>query len=74
MTIHEIKARTQTTSPHFFTSDTMKFFNQTLRQFTVKKQGDKYLISCPMRDHSGRLMGYTKRLFNPATNELERVN
>ena len=37
MTIHEIKERTKKTNPHFFSRDTMKFFNQTLKDFKVKK-------------------------------------
>jgi len=74
MTISEIKSRTLETSPYFFSSKTLKFFHQTMRSFKVKKQADgKYLISAPMRDNRGKLVGMTERLFNPATNELERI-
>lgn len=76
ITIYEIKARTAETSPYFFAPKTIKFFGQTIRSFSVKKQPDgRYLISAPMKDmtQGGRLMGYTQRLFNPETNELDRV-
>jgi len=74
MTIHEIKNRTLETSPYFFDRQTLKFFRQRMSMFSVKKQpSGKYLISCPMRDSSMRVVGYTQRLFNPLTNELERI-
>jgi hypothetical protein len=73
MTICEIKRRTAKTSPYFFSHDTMKFFRQTLRSFHVTKQGEKYLIQAPVKDFEGKFMGYTERLFNPKTNELEMV-
>jgi hypothetical protein len=73
MTIYEIKQRTQETAPHFFTHTTMEFFHQTLRDFSVTKEGGKYRISAPMRDNTGRIVGRTERLFNPQTNELETV-
>lgn len=73
MTIHEIKNRTQQTSPYFFSRESMKFFGQTLRDFKVRKQSDgKYLITAPSY-WDGKLMGITKRLFNPETNKLEFV-
>lgn len=73
MTISEIKSRTQSTSPYYFTSKTMKFFGQTMRSFSVKKQADgRYLISAPMTDRfTGRNVGTSKRYFNPINNELE---
>jgi hypothetical protein len=73
MTIYEIKRRTAETSPYFFTRDTMRFFHQTLAMYRVRKLGGKYLISAPMRDHTGRRVGTTRRLFNPENNELEMV-
>ena len=44
MTIHEIKERTQKTAPHFFSRDTMKFFNQTLKDFKVKKLNENEFL------------------------------
>ena len=71
MTIYEIKARTLETAPYFFTRDTMKFFGQTMKSFTVKKQTDgRYFISAP-RMFDGKINGYTTRFFNPANNLLE---
>ena len=72
MTITEIKQRTQITSPYFFSEQTLKFFGQRLSSFKVVKQSNgKYLITAPSY-YKNRLIGYTKRLFNPTTNELER--
>ncbi len=72
MTIAEIKRRTQETSPYYFTRDTMKFFGQTMRDFKVCKQSDgRFLITAPMRDRNGKVIGESKRYFNPVNNELE---
>lgn len=73
MTIHEIKQRTQETAPYFFASKTMKFFGQTMRSFSVRKQPDgRYRVPAPMVDRfTGRNMGETVRYFNPETNELQ---
>jgi hypothetical protein len=73
MTIYEIKELTRETSPYFFEKNTMKFFRQKMSDFKVYKQEDgKYLITAPSYCN-GKLMGITKRLFNPETNELEFV-
>ena len=67
MTIYEIKRLTKETAPYFFSRDTMKFFNQTLKDFKVKKQIDgRYKITA-----KGRYNTTTKRFFNPKNNELE---
>jgi hypothetical protein len=74
VTIYDIKERTKESSPFFFTRDTLKFFHQKMSDFKIKKQPDgRYLICAPMKDHSGRIVGQTKRYFNPDTNKLEFV-
>ena len=74
MTIYEIKRLTAETSPYFFTPKTMKFFGQTLRSFSVRKQSDgRFYISAPIYDRlTGKVMGKTERYFNPVNNTLER--
>ena len=74
LTIYDIKRLTSETSPYFFTPKTLKFFGQTMRSFSVKKQEDgRYLITAPIVDRfTGRVAGQTKRYFNPINNELER--
>lgn len=72
MTIYEIKQRTLQTSPYFFDRKTLKFFGQTLRDFSVIKWNDgTYRISAPIF-HQGKQVGQTVRIFNPETNELLR--
>jgi hypothetical protein len=73
MTIYEIKNRTLESSPYFFTAKTLKFFGQTMRSFSVRKQTDgRYKIAAPMIDrNTGRNMGETVRFFNPETNTLD---
>jgi hypothetical protein len=72
MTIYEIKNRTLESSPYFFTRDTLKFFGQTMRSFSVKKQADgRYKIAAPIIDHRGERRGQTVRFFNPETNTLD---
>jgi len=74
LTIYDIARLTESTSPHFFTRKTLKFFHQTMGKFSMKKQKDgRIYISQPMTDHNGRKVGLTERYFNPVTNELERV-
>lgn len=71
LTIYDIKRLTKETSPEYFTLKTMKFFGQTLKDFRVSKQEDgRYLISAKMKDN-GKVVGETKRYFNPTTNKLE---
>ncbi len=74
MTIYEVKRRTQDNQPYFFTRDTMKFFHQTLKDYSVTKyDAIRYLISAPCKDHNGKIVHYTKRYFNTVTNNLEFV-
>ena len=72
-TIYEIKELTSKTSPYFFSKKSMKFFGQKMYSFKVYKQDDgRYLITAPMIN-GGKQVGTTERLFNPETNELDRV-
>ena len=71
MTIYEIKRLTEETAPYFFSKDTLRFFGQTLRSFSVKKQEDgRFKLSAPSGDNwNGD--HETVRYFNPENNELE---
>jgi hypothetical protein len=72
-TIYDIARLTSETSPHFFSRETMKFFNQRMSDFKVYKQDDgRYLITAPVIK-GGKEVSRTKRYFNPETNELDRV-
>ncbi len=73
LTISDIKERTKETAPYYFSKATMKAFGQTMRDFKVKKMPNgKYLMYAPMKDRSsGRMMGYSMRMFNPETNKLD---
>ncbi len=74
MTIYDIKRKTAETAPYYFSRNTLKFFHQTMKDFKVYKQVDgRYLITAPMRDNSGKVIGSSERYFNPANNELERA-
>ena len=44
MTIYQIKESTKESSPHFFDRKTLKFFGQTLKSFSVMKDGNRYRI------------------------------
>jgi hypothetical protein len=67
MTIYEIKRLTEEISPYYFSRKTLKFFGQTLKDFSVMKQIDgRYRISAP-RKHGGESVRY----FNPENNKLE---
>jgi len=72
MNIYDIKRLTQHTSPNYFSAKNMRFFGQTMRSFSVRKQPDgRYRISAPMRDGNGRMIGESVKYFNPINNELE---
>jgi hypothetical protein len=75
MTIYDVKRETAETSPHFFDKNTLRFFGQTMRSFTVSNaagvyQG-KYWVRAAIKI-DGKQIGITERLFNPKTKELER--
>ena len=71
MTIYDIKRMSEDKAPYFFERKSMRFFNQTLKDFSVKKLNEeKYYISAPMRDSRGNQMGITKRIFDIRTREL----
>ena len=71
MRIYDIKKMSKDKAPYFFERKSMKFFNQTLKDFSVKKLNEeKYYISAPMRDSRGHQMGITKRIFDIRTREL----
>jgi len=73
VTIYDIKRiHEEKDSDYFFSLDTMKFFHQTLKSFSVKYLGnDKYRISAPMRDFSKKIVGFTVRIFDYNTGKLE---
>ena len=74
MTIYQIKRLTAESSPYFFTRETLRFFGQTLKSFSVRKMlNGCYHISAPMKDREGNCVGATQRIFNPETNTLEQI-
>ena len=54
----------------------MKFFNQRLKDFKVKKLNEtEYLIYAPSYwEDSRKLMGTTMRIFDTITNELKNAS
>jgi hypothetical protein len=78
MTIYDIKRETAETAPHFFDRQTLRFFGQTMKSFTVSKAGGeytgKYWVRSAMFDKNGKQVGITERLYNPQTKTLERVS
>ena len=74
MTINEIKKRTQKTAPHFFSRDTMRFFNQKLKDFKVKKLNDTEFLIYADSYWNGNFMGVTIRVFDTTTNELKKAS
>lgn len=76
MTASEVKARYQSLQPsgHFFDRDTLRFFGQTMRSFSITYLGeDKYLISAPMyarERNTRRYMGMSKHVFDYVTGNI----
>ena len=73
LTIYDIKRLTSETNPYFFSRETMKFFNQTLKDFSVYKlKNGNYKIVCASH-FDKKFIRYTTRIFNIKTNELELI-
>ena len=80
-TIYEIKRLTKETAPFFFTRDTMRYFNQRLKDFKVHPlEKGRFKITAPSKTVFLNAHGdptvhdnTTVRYFNPITNELEVV-
>ncbi len=78
MTIYDVKRETASTAPRFFDRQTLRFFGQTMKSFTVSKAGGeytgKYWVRAAMYNRERKQVGITERLYNPQTKELERVH
>lgn len=73
VTIYDIKYDLQKhdSTDHFFDRSSMKFFHQTLKDFSVKKIRDNlFYFSAPMRDFAGNVVGYSSRFYSFATHKL----
>ena len=85
LTIYDVKRIYLEHNPtgHFFDRPTMRFFNQTLRDFHVSRADPAdhdhlpsttdhpcYIISAASRSRDGKLMGITRRIFDATTGEL----
>jgi len=65
MTIYEIKRRSQEKKPYYFNRDTMKCFNQTLKDFKVYK-----LENNIYQFRANRPYGETIAYFDAITNDI----
>lgn len=63
-TIYDIKYATLEKCPYFFSRDTLSFFGQTMKSFTVKKSSQgRIFIYATMYSPRGKRVGYTFREF-----------
>lgn len=63
LTIYDIKYAVSEKSPYFFSRKSMRFFNQTLRDFHVRKSPSGKIFIFAPSTWDNRLMGYTFREF-----------
>lgn len=71
MNIYDIKRETKETSPYYFSEKTLAHFGQTMKDFKVRKmECGRYIVEAPSYDHERKFMGYSLRIFDPATKEL----
>ena len=60
-TIYDIKYDTLDKSPYFFSPKTLKFFGQTMKDFSVRKSPTGKVFILAPSYWCGKLMGYTFR-------------
>jgi len=72
-TISEIASHNADAGGFYFSRDTLKFFNQTLRSFKVYQVRDRIFVYAPCR-WDGKLMGYSIAEYFPATGKVSGVN
>jgi hypothetical protein len=73
VTIYDIKYDLQShdSTDHFFDRSTMKFFHQTLKDFSVKRvYKDVYCITAAMRDERGHVVGITERYYSMRVHKM----
>lgn len=73
VTIYDIKYDLQSHDPsnHFFDRSAMKFFRQTLKDFSVKRvYKDVYCLTAAMKDEHGQYMGITERYYSMRVHKL----
>jgi len=68
-TITEIFFRDTDAGGFYFSRDTLKFFNQTLRSFKVYQVRDRIFVYAPSR-WNGKLMGYSIAEYDPETGKV----
>jgi len=74
MTIYEIKRRSQAKKPYYFSKDTMKFFNQTLKDFWVSKiDGFKNIYMFGAKRPYGETIAYFDAITNDIGSNLETL-
>jgi hypothetical protein len=72
LTISDIKYQVEQKGSYFFSRSSMKFFKQTIKDFSVKRYGDdKFYLSS--KYGNGCPIGKTERIFNPFSGELEHI-
>ena len=73
-TIYQIKQATSESSPYFFSTKTLRFFNQKLTDFKVEKTSDPniFYLWAWCKNSNGEKTFKTERFFNIKTGELLR--
>jgi transcription elongation factor GreA-like protein len=71
LTIYDVKYRVKN-APYFFDRKSMKFFNQTLKDFKIEKTENEniFYLYAFMKDRNGKIIGKTERLFDTIKNEF----
>lgn len=79
MTIHEVKRIHEEKFPdsHYFDRNTLRFFGQTLKSFSVCRDGELYIISAPlrMRQDDGKMhkVAVSSAVFDPVSGKISSI-
>jgi hypothetical protein len=70
-TLSQIRRHNNDSGFYYFSKDTMKFFHQVMRDFSVRLAGGRVFVTAPLRPR-GKFLGYSFAEYFPATGEVNK--
>jgi len=70
-TLSRIRRHNNDSGFYYFSKDTMKFFHQVMRDFSVRLAGGRVFVTAPLRPR-GKFLGYSFAEYFPNTGEVNK--